>query len=392
MRIAQIAPVQESVPPQAYGGTERVVSWLTEELVRRGHEVTLFATGDSTTAARLLPVVPRALRPAGTPDYLPATMLALGKAFAQAAEFDLIHSHIDVPAAPFARLVRTPILFTMHGRLDQPWVRLLYDYYRDINLVSISDNQRRLLPAWNWLGTVYNGIGLTEYTFHPRGGDYLAFLGRISPEKGIEDAIQVAKLAGIPLKIAAKIDPADRNYYEQRVAPLLRHPLIEYIGEVGQADKDIFLGRALALLFPIRWPEPFGLVMAEAMATGTPVIAGRFGSVPEVIEDGRTGFICDSLEEMALAAERVAELDRATCRRVVEQRFSAAAMAGGYEAVYRRLLGAERRPCGASDDGGRPRDADLYAPPPGVVTIGVPPAREGGVPGAVAIHAAQSAG
>ncbi|HZQ37477.1 MAG TPA: glycosyltransferase family 4 protein [Dehalococcoidia bacterium] len=338
MKIAQIAPLQESVPPSAYGGTERVVSWLTEELVRRGHDVTLFASGDSTTSARLVPVVPKALRPAGVPDYLPATMLAVGRALEHADEFDIIHSHIDVPAVPFAHLVKTPILFTMHGRLDQPWVRALYDNYADVKLVSVSDNQRRLLPHWNWQGTVYNGIGLSEYTYYPRSGEYLAFLGRISPEKGIEEAIQVARLAGIPLKVAAKIDPADRKYYEERVAPLLRGPLVEYVGEIDQREKDIFLGRALALLFPIRWPEPFGLVMAEAMATGTPVIAGRFGSVPEVIEDGRTGFICDSVEEMALAAERVGELDRATCRAVVQRRFSAAAMAEAYEAIYRRLV------------------------------------------------------
>ncbi|HLZ73016.1 MAG TPA: glycosyltransferase family 4 protein [Dehalococcoidia bacterium] len=382
MKIAQIAPMQESVPPATYGGTERVVSWLIEELVRRGHDVTLFATGDSQTSATLVPVVPRALRPAGVPDYLPATMLAIGRAFERAAEFDVIHSHLDVPALPFAHLVDAPVVFTTHGRLDQPWSRVLYDAYADVQLVSVSDNQRRLLPHWNWQGTVYNGIGTAEYSFSPRGGDYLAFLGRISPEKGIEEAIQVARLAGIPLKIAAKIDPADRKYYEERVAPLLHGPLVEYVGEINQQEKDLFLGRALALLFPIRWPEPFGLVMAEAMATGTPVIAGRFGSVPEVIEDGRTGFICDSIEEMALAAERVAELDRATCRRVVEQRFSAATMAEGYEAIYRRLVQAPRQPVArvavsASHDG------DL---PPKVINVGPAAAREGASNGTVLLH------
>jgi glycosyltransferase involved in cell wall biosynthesis len=342
MKIAQIAPVQESVPPKGYGGTERVVSWLTEALVRRGHEVTLFATGDSQTAARLVPVVPNALRPAGTPDYLPATMLTLGMVFDRAHEFDVIHSHVDMPAVPYARLVRTPLLFTMHGRLDLPWNRVLYDAYPDINLVSISNNQRRLLPAWNWLGTVYNGIDVNEYTFHPRAGEYLAFLGRISEEKGVEEAIEVSRLAGMPLKIAAKVDPRDREYYEGRILPLLkRSPLVEFIGEVDQREKDVFLGKALALIFPIRWPEPFGLVMVEAMATGTPVIAGRFGSVPEVVDDGVTGFVCDSNEEMALAIERIHELDRAACRRTVEERFSAQRMAGGYEAVYRRLVEGE---------------------------------------------------
>jgi len=327
------------VPPAAYGGTERIVSWLTEELVRRGHEVTLFASGDSLTRAHLVPIVPRALRPAGVSDYLPATMLALAQAFARAGEFDVIHTHIDVPAVPGARLVRTPVLFTMHGRLDLPWLHTLFDAYPDLNLVSISDNQRRLLPAWNWLGTVYNGIALDDYTLHPRPGEYLAFLGRISPEKGVEDAIAVARLAGLPLKIAAKIDPVDRAYFEERVKPLLGHGAVEYVGEVTQREKDGFLGQALALLFPIRWPEPFGLVMAEALACGTPVVAGRFGSVPEVLEDGKTGFICDSREEMALAVKRIGALDRTACRAQVEARFSAQRMADGYEALYHRLAG-----------------------------------------------------
>ncbi|HZU77368.1 MAG TPA: glycosyltransferase family 4 protein, partial [Dehalococcoidia bacterium] len=333
MRIAQIAPIQESVPPKGYGGTERVVSWLTEELVRRGHDVTLFATGDSETSATLVPVVPRALRPAGVTDFLPATMLSLGMAFDRAHEFDVIHSHVDVPAIPFARLVRTPVLFTMHGRLDLPWFRTLYDAYPDANLASVSNNQRRLLPRWNWLGTVYNGIDVDDYTFHPHAGDYLAFLGRISDEKGVEEAIAVARMTGIPLKIAAKVDPRDREYYES-VRHLLEAPGVEFIGEIDQRQKDAFLGQACALIFPIRWPEPFGLVMIEAMATGTPVIAGRFGSVPEVLDDGVTGFICDSNEEMALAIERVHELDRARCRAVVEERFSASSMADGYEAMY----------------------------------------------------------
>ena len=344
MRIAQLAPLQESVPPAKYGGTERVVSVLTEELVRRGHAVTLFATGDSTTAARLVPVVPQALRPLGVPDYLPATMLSLGQVFERAAEFDVIHAHVDVPALPFARLVTTPVLLTMHGRLDLAWLRPLFDAYRDANLVSVSDNQRRLLPRWNWLGSVYNGINLPDYNFHARPGVYLAFLGRLAPDKGVEDAIAVARMTGLPLKLAAKIDPIDRAYYEQRIAPLLADPQFTYVGEVDQRTKDAFLGGALALLFPIRWPEPFGLVMAEALATGTPVIAGRFGSVPEVIEDGVTGFICDSVEEMALAVERVGELDRAACRKAALERFSAAQMASGYEALYQRVAGRRTTP------------------------------------------------
>jgi glycosyltransferase involved in cell wall biosynthesis len=239
------------------------------------------------------------------------------------------------------------VVYTTHGRLDQPVIYPLYEAYTDNNLVSVSNNQRRLFPGWNWQGTVYNGIGMNEFTFDRRGGDYLAFLGRISPEKGIEDAIAVSRLSGIPLKIAAKIDPMDRAYYEERVAPLLRDPLFEYVGEIGQQEKDTFLGRARALIFPVRWPEPFGLVMVEAMATGTPVIASRYGAVPEVVVDGRTGFICDTPEEMALAAMRVAELDRRCCREVVEKRFSAAAMADGYEAIYARLAGGALPEAGA---------------------------------------------
>ena len=344
MRIAQLAPLQESVPPARYGGTERVVSVLTEELVRRGHEVTLFASGDSTTTARLVPVVPRALRPLGVPDYLPATMLSIGQVFERAAEFDLIHAHVDVPALPFARLVETPVLFTLHGRLDLSWLRPLFDAYRDTNLVSVSENQSRLLPGWNWRGTVYNGINLPDYNFHARPGDYLAFLGRLAPDKGVEDAVAVARMAGLPLKLAAKVDPIDQAYYEQRIVPLLADPLVTYIGEVDQQTKDAFLGGALALLFPIRWPEPFGLVMAEALATGTPVIAGRFGSVPEVIDDGVTGFICDSVEEMALAVERVGEIDRAACRRAALERFSPAQMAAGYEVLYDQLTASRTVP------------------------------------------------
>jgi hypothetical protein len=334
----------------------------------------------------LVPVVPRALRPTGVRDYLPATVLTVGRALERAGEFDVIHSHIDVPAIPFARLVRTPVIFTMHGRLDQPWVRMLYDAYADVKLVSVSNNQRRLLPHWNWQGTVYNGIGLNEYTFYRRGGEYLAFLGRISPEKGVEEAIEVARLAGIPLKIAAKIDPVDRKFHEERVAPLLRGPLVEYVGEVNQQEKDIFLGRALALLFPIRWPEPFGLVMAEAMATGTPVIAGRFGSVPEVIEDGRTGFICDSVEEMALAAERVAELDRAACRRLVEERFSAAAMAEGYEAIYRRLVREQVAAGEAVAISGRDGAVPGAAPAPRLISVGAATSRDSAGNGALVLH------
>lgn len=337
MRIAQIAPLQESVPPQRYGGTERVVSALVDELVRRGHEVTLFASGDSHTRATLVPVVPRALRSAGVHDTRPSDLRALGLVYDRAAEFDVIHSHLDYPTLPFARLRATPTVVTCHGRLDLLETHAVFDDFPDAHLVSVSDNQRRLLPGWNWAGTVYNGIDLSHFTFHPRPDGYLAFLGRISPEKGIEDAITVAKLANIPLKVAAKIDPVDEAYYRDVVAPLMTHPLIEFIGEVSEREKDSFLGQARALLFPVRWPEPFGLVMVEAMATGTPVIAGRFGSVPEVIVDGTNGFICDSLAEMALAVRHLGEIDRSECRRHVEQTFTTSRMADGYEGVYRAV-------------------------------------------------------
>jgi glycosyltransferase involved in cell wall biosynthesis len=344
VRIAQLAPVTESVPPQRYGGTERVVAVLTDALVRRGHEVTLFASGDSQTSARLVPVVPQATRLAGIPDARPADLLALAGAYDRAAAFDVIHSHLDYPTLPFAQQSRTPTVVTCHGRLDLLHIHPLFETLRAAHLVSISDNQRRLLPHWHWARTVYNGIDLDNYTFHPRHGDYLAFLGRITPEKGIEDAVEVARLAGVPLKVAAKVDPTDEAYYQAVARPLFERQGVEYLGEITEREKDSFLGQALALLFPIRWPEPFGLVMVEALATGTPVIAGRFGSVPEIVEDGVTGFIGDSLEEMALAVRRLGELDRAACRRRVEQRFSAEQMAAGYERIYQNVLRADAVP------------------------------------------------
>jgi glycosyltransferase involved in cell wall biosynthesis len=339
MRIAQLAPPIESVPPSRYGGTERVIFHLVEALVLRGHDVTVFASGDSRTSARLVATVPSALRLAGIRDSGPATMLTLGLAYERADQFDVIHSHLDYPTLPFARLFPTPTLVTCHGRLDLLHPHQLFEATPEAHLVSISDNQRRLLPHWNWCGTVYNGIDPSSFTFRRRPGDYLAFLGRITPEKGVEEAIAVAKLTGLPLKIAAKVDPADQDYYRERVRPLFDHPLVEYVGEVNEREKDDFLGRALTLIFPVRWPEPFGLVMVEAMATGTPVVAGRFGSVPEVIDDRRTGFICDSLQEMALAIRRLATIDRAACRAHVEERFSARQMADGYEALYTKLAG-----------------------------------------------------
>jgi glycosyltransferase involved in cell wall biosynthesis len=338
VRIAQLAPLIEPVPPVLYGGTERVVAALTEALVDRGHQVTLFASGDSQTRAELVPVVPRALRLAGVTDALPAALLAARLALERADEFDVIHSHLDLVTVPFGRCFPAPVVHTLHGRLDLPEIQPLFAHCTDAHLVAISENQRRLLPDWGWLGTVYNGIDVERYTFHPRSGGYLAFLGRMSPDKGIEDAIAVARLAGLPLRIAAKVDPTEQAYFDGTVRPLLDEPGIEYVGEVPEEQKAAFLGQALALVFPIGWPEPFGLVMAEAMASGTPVIAARYGAVPEVLVDGETGIICDSIQEMALACGRVATLDRVACRARVASTFSHQQMAAGYEAVYQQLL------------------------------------------------------
>jgi glycosyltransferase involved in cell wall biosynthesis len=335
-----IAPLIESVPPPQYGGTERVVSVLTEELVRRGHEVTLFASGDSQTSASLVAAAPRGLRlDPEARDCVAYSMMQMEQVYQRAAEFDLIHNHADYLAFPFARLCGTPTLTTTHGRLDLPEVQRLYGYFHDLPLVSISAAQRSPMPDSNWLATAYNGIDLTHFHYQPARGNYLVFLGRINPEKRPDRAIELARDLGMRLVIAAKVDPADQNYYEHAIAPLIRDcPLVEYVGEVDEATKDQILGGAYACLFPIDWPEPFGLTMVEAMATGTPVVAYRAGSVPEVVADGVTGFVCNSFREMLDAVPRVAGLDRADCRRHVEERFSPVAMAESYEQAYRQLL------------------------------------------------------
>ncbi|TAK30001.1 MAG: glycosyltransferase family 4 protein [Chloroflexota bacterium] len=339
MRIAQVAPLSESVPPLLYGGTERVVYYLTQELMRMGHDVTLFASGDSRTAARLVPGCPKALRlDEAVYDPYAYAMLQLGRVFDHADEFDVIHSHLDYFTFPFTRLVRTPTLVTPHGRLDLFDIAPIFREYTEVNLVSVSNNQRNPLPFANWLGTVYHGIDLGDYRFGAGDGNYLAFLGRISPEKGVDLAIRVAQHVGMPLKIAAKVDAADKAYYDSVIAPLLETDNVEFVGEVDQAAKSEFLRNAYALLFPIRWPEPFGLVMIEAMACGTPVIALTMGAAPEVIASGRTGFVCDSYEAMVQAVCRVHEIDRRECRHHVETNFSARVMALGYEDIYRRLI------------------------------------------------------
>jgi glycosyltransferase involved in cell wall biosynthesis len=316
---------------------------LTEELVRRGHDVTLFASGDSVTSARLIPCCDQALRLAGRiREAHAATTLQLAMVYARAGEFDLIHNHIDYAPFPLARLVSTPTLTTLHGRLDLPEIQRLFRHFPDLPLVSVSRAQRRHLPAANWVATVYHGIALDRYTLRTRPGRYLAFLGRIALEKRLDRAIEIARAVGMPLKVAAKIDPADRAYYEHAIAPLLEHPLVEYVGEIDERGKDEFLGNAYAYLFPIDWPEPFGLTMIEAMATGTPVIAMACGSVPEIVESGVTGFVCRSFDEMIEAVRRIPEISRPACRRHVEARFAAARMAADYEAVYERLCGSHK--------------------------------------------------
>jgi len=339
MKIAQIAPLAESVPPKLYGGTERVVSYLTEELVRLGHDVTLFASGDSQTSARLVACAPRALRlDASVVDPLPHHLLMIERVRSRAHEFDVLHFHIDHLHLPLFRPYARKSITTLHGRLDLPDLAPLYREFDEMPLVSISNAQRAALPFAHWVGTVYHGLPEPVCPFNPaaRGG-YLAFLGRLSPEKGIERAIEIARRCGRRLRIAAKIDRAEEAYYRSRVAPLLSDPLVEFIGEVGEAEKPGFLGNAAALLFPIDWPEPFGLAMIEAMSCGTPVIAWPNGAVPEIVEHGVTGLIVRSIEEAVHAVQEVSRLDRGGVRRRFEERFSAARMARDYLAIYRSL-------------------------------------------------------
>jgi glycosyltransferase involved in cell wall biosynthesis len=299
LKIAQIAPVWESVPPKLYGGTERIVSYLTEELVRMGHEVTLFASGDSRTAAQLEAVCPRALRLNTGIFNRDASMVMLQEcSLGSRREFDVIHSHLDFLGFPLARRNSRPVVTTLHGRLDLPELEAVYREYAEMPLVSISDAQRRPMSWANWQATIHHGLPRNLYSFHAEPEGYLAFLGRIAPEKRPDQAIQLAKRTGLPLRIAAKVDPADRDYYNSEIEPLLDHPLIEFIGEISDQEKNAFVGNALALVCPYDWPEPFGLVLIEALACGTPVLAYRRGSIPEIIEDGETGFVCENLAEM----------------------------------------------------------------------------------------------
>jgi glycosyltransferase involved in cell wall biosynthesis len=339
MRIAQISPLIEAVPPKLYGGTERVVCYLSDELVALGHDVTLFASGDSTTKARLEPVWPRALRlDPSIKDQVAPYIVMLEQVARRASEFDVIHQHCDHLSYPVLRRSGTPFLTTMHLPMDRPELPLMYETFPDVPLVSISNSQREPLPTPNFIATVYHG--LPENLLRPGSGagGYLAFLGRIAPSKGPDCAVRIAAKAGMKLKIAAKVDRVDQVYFKTEIEPLLAQPHVEYIGEINDAQKAEFLGNAAALVFPIQWREPFGLAMIEAMACGTPVIAFRRGSVPEVVDEGITGFVVDDEDGAAQATRRIPEMDRRRIRAVFEQRFMARRMAQDYVRLYSKLL------------------------------------------------------
>ncbi len=337
MRIAQIAPLYESVPPKCYGGTERVVSYLTEELVNMGHDVTLFASGDSVTRAKLVNIVPEATRRSGR-DAVVYHILLLEELIKRSQLFDIIHFSIDCIHFTVARRLATAHITTLHGRLDFPDLIPFYKEFNDIPVVSISNAQRIPLPFANWQGTVYHGLPEDLYNFNKKPGKYLAFIGRISIEKRPDRAIEIAKKAGIKLKIAAKVDKSDREYFRNTIKPLLNEPMVEFIGEIGEKEKQEFLGNAMALLFPIDWPEPFGLVMIESLACGTPVIAYGNGSVPEIIESGINGFVVKNIDAAVEAVEKIASIDRTQCLKLFKQRFTAKRMAENYLKIYGRII------------------------------------------------------
>ena len=336
MRIAQIAPLYESVPPRLYGGTERVVAHLSDELIRRGHDVVLFASGDSKTTAQLVPCRGIALRLDGRLSWdIPAHLSMLAEVRKRALDFDILHFHLDCFHLPLFHDMVDRTLTTMHGRQDIADLRSIHRHFPNYPLVSISNSQRRALPHLNWVKTIHHGYPKSQYAFSPVAtGGYLAFLGRIAPEKGVDRAIEIARGAGFPLRIAAKVDRADTDYFEARIKPLLTEPGVEFIGEIAEGEKAEFLGAASALLFPISWPEPFGLVMIEAMACGTPVIGFRQGSVPEVLKNGLTGFIVETVDEAAAAVSQLGSIDRTKVRVTFERRFSVEVMAKNYERSY----------------------------------------------------------
>jgi len=335
MKIAQVAPLFESVPPAGYGGTERIVSYLTEELVALGHEVTLFASGDSLTSARLVPVIDRSLRlHPKRPDGVAPHIVECDMVFHEPHAFDIIHFHTDFFHFPIARRARLPSVTTLHGRLDLPYLEDFYGNFHEQPLISISDSQRAPLPDANWLGTVHHGIPTTLYDFVAEPENYFVFLGRISPEKRVDRAIMIARACRTPLKIAAKIDVADQAYFERNIRALFADPLVEYLGEVGDTEKNRLLGKARALLFPIDWPEPFGLVLIEAFACGTPVVAYNSGSVSEVMVDSITGYVAETDREAIAGAQKIGAISRQGCRQVFEERFTARRMALDYLSLY----------------------------------------------------------
>lgn len=339
MRIAQVAPLWESVPPKLYGGTERIVSYVTEELVRMGHDVTLFASGDSVTEARLEAICAHAFRLNTGIFNRDAPLLMLQeRGLGSAGDFDVIHSHLDFNGFPLGRRNAVPVVTTLHGRLDLPELEPVFREFMEMPLVSISDAQRRPIPWANWQATIHHGLPSDLYTFHSQPEGYLAFLGRIAPEKRPDHAIELAKRTGLPLRIAAKVDPADQEYYRALIEPLLDHPLIEFLGEISDAEKNEFVGNAAALVCPYDWPEPFGLVLIEALACGTPVLAYRRGSIPEIIDQGITGVVCEDLSEMEDAVQRIPLIDRRACRASFDERFTADRMARDYVRLYERMI------------------------------------------------------
>ena len=338
MRIAQIAPLAEAVPPKLYGGTERVIWWLTEELVAQGHDVTLYASGDSETSARLVPCAPQGLRLAGIDNHLASTVAMVDRVFTDAHQYDVIHFHVDFVHFPLFKPLAGRCFTTLHGRLDLPDFKPGFDAFPEMQLVSISNDQRRPLPDANWAGTVYHGLPQDLIAAGNGEGGYLAFLGRMSPEKRPDRAIEIATRTGIPLKMAAKVDHADRRYFEEQIAPLLDNPLVEFVGEIADHQKSEFLGNARALLFPIDWPEPFGLVMIEAMAAGTPTIAWKAGSTLEVMSDCRSGFLVGSIDEAVAAVKAADDLPRASVRACFEDHFTAQRMARDYVRLFERAL------------------------------------------------------
>jgi glycosyltransferase involved in cell wall biosynthesis len=338
LRIAQIAPLIESVPPKFYGGTERVVAYLTDALVKLGNDVTLFASGDSTTKAKLVSVIPTSLRLSDCVDLMAGNILQLQEVMDRCNEFDLLHFHTDYLHFPVTRYCTKKTLTTLHGRLDIPELKPLYEKFNDVPVISISNSQRTPLPMANWVATVYHGLPEDLYHYGKGEGDYVVFLGRFSPEKRADRAIEIARRAGLKIKIAAKVDKADERYFEKEIRHLLDEPHVEFLNEIGEKEKGPLLANAKALLFPIDWPEPFGMVLIEAMACGTPVIAYAHGSVPEIIEHGKTGFVVNNMDKAVEALRNIHLISREDCRATFEKRFSNIVMAQNYMRLYEKTL------------------------------------------------------